>query len=159
MSLDKREDAFFEEGYPFGRGFASSLRLNLQHHLFRELVGHYVHPSISKRLPARPKIADIGAGTAQWLIDLSKELPNAELDGFDISRAQYPCEKWLPANITLLDLDITKPIPEKLQDKYDLVHIQLFLCVLWTTDPSVVLRESYRMLSACPYLQTHYFFI
>lgn len=95
-----------------------------------------------------PKIADVGTGTAQWLIDVAHEIPSAQLDGFDISSDQFPCKAWLPHQITLDELDITKSIPSSLEGKYDLVHVQLFLCVVKKDGPNTILKELSKMLSA-----------
>ena len=66
MSFDDKSQSYLEKDYALGRGYTSSLRLNLQHHLFRALLGYLIHSSIlsNHNLPANPKIADIGAGTA-----------------------------------------------------------------------------------------------
>lgn len=84
---------------------------------------------------------------SQWLIDVSPDLPSAQLDGFDVSEEQYPCKAWLPSHISLSQLDITKEIPSHLEGVYDLVHVQLFLCVVQKDGPAAVLKELYRLLS------------
>lgn len=149
MSFDDKSQSYLEKGYALRRGYASSLRLNLQHYLFRELLGYHIHPSIlsDHNLPENPKIADIGAGTAQWLIDVHRLLPSADLDGFDISKDQYPSSAWLPAQISLQELDIMKPIPSSLENKYDMVHVQLFFCVVQRDGPDTMLKQLYKMLS------------
>ena len=149
MSFDDKSQSYLEKGYALGRGYAASLRLNLQHHLLRELLGYHIHPSIlsNHNLPDIRKIADIGAGTAQWLIDVNRLLPSAHLDGFDISKDQYPSNAWLPAQISLYELDIMKPIPYSLENKYDIVHVQLFFCVIQRDGPDNMLKQLYKMLS------------
>ena len=103
QSFDDKSQNYVEEDHDLGRGsassYASSLQSNFQHHLFRELLGYLIHPSIlsSSNLPSNPKIADIVAGTGQWLIDGYRLLPSAHLDGLDISKEQYPSDAWLPA--------------------------------------------------------------
>lgn len=149
MSFDDKSQSHLEKGYALVRGYASSLRLNLQHHLLRELIGYHIHPSIlsNPNLPKDPKIADIGAGTAQWLIDVNRLLPSAQLDGFDISKDQFPSTAWLPAQISLQELDAMKPIPSSFENKYDIVHVQLFLCVVQRDGPDTILKQWYNMLS------------
>ena len=85
---------------------------------------------------------------SQWLIDISRDLPSAQLDGFDVSEEQYPCKAWLPSDITLSQLDITKEIPSHLEGVYDLVHVQLFLCVVQKDGPAGILKKLYKLLSA-----------
>lgn len=152
MSFEDKSQRYLEKGYGLGRGYAASLRLNFQHQLLRELLGYSIHPDILSRgtLPLNPKIADVGTGTGQWLIDVSHEIPSAQLDGFDISKDQFPSKAWLPPQISFGELDITKPIPSSLEGIYDVVHLQLFLCVVQKDDPLVILKELSKMLSAYP---------
>ena len=149
MSLEDKTQDYLKHGYALGRGYTSSLRLNLQHHLLQKLLGYNIRPGISTagNLPSNAKIADVGTGTGQWLIDVNQQLPSAQLDGFDISCDQYPNESWLPAQISLHELDIMKSIPSVLEGKYDLVHVQLFLCVVQQDGPTGILKELYKMLS------------
>ena len=145
------------------------LSLNFQHTLFRNLLGYTIHPDIYSHggLPEDARIADIGTGTgyltitlqfpcmhdidpacSQWLIDISSELPLAQLDGFDISEDQFPCKAWLPSRISLSQLDITENIPQHLEGLYDLVHVQLFLCVVQKDGPAAILNQLVKLLSA-----------
>ena len=113
MSFEDQSQRYLEWGYGLGRGYAASLRLSFQHHLLRELLGYTIHHEIfsTGSLPANLRIEDIGTGTGQWLIDVSHEVPSATLVGFDISSAQFPVKEWLPSQISLDKLDITKPLP------------------------------------------------
>lgn len=143
--------------------------MNFQHALLRDLLGYTIHPDIRSHggLPREAKIADIGTGTgyleivfdvssinhtdfarSQWLIDVSTELPSAQLHGFDVSEDQYPSKSWLPSQVSLSQLDITKEIPPNLEGTYDLVHVQLFLCVVQKDGPAAILKELYKLLSA-----------
>jgi len=151
MSFEDKSQQYLENRYGLGRGYVSSLRLNFQHHLLRELLGYSIHPVILSKgiLPPNPKIADVGTGTSQWLIDVSHEIPSAQLDGFDVSKDQFPSKAWLPSQISLSELDITKPIPSSLEGKYDVIHVQLFLCVVQKDGPRIILKELTKMLSAC----------
>ncbi|MCJ1366387.1 hypothetical protein MMC16_005515 [Acarospora aff. strigata] len=174
MPFEDKSQQYLESGYALGRGYASSLRLNYQHTLLRELLGYIIHPEILShgRLPQDAKVADIGTGTgylrttasrltmyqadftcSQWLIDVSRELPSAQLDGFDVSEEQYPSGAWLPSQISLRQLDITKSIPPNLEGSYDLVHVQLFLCVVQKDGPAAILKELYKLLKPGGYLQ------
>ena len=40
-----------------------------------------------------------------------------------------------------------KPIPSSLENQYDMVHVQLFLCVVHRDGPENVLKQLYKMLS------------
>ena len=98
MPFDDRSQGYLEQGYALGRGYASSLRLNFQHQLLRDLLGYTVHPEIRRlgNLGPSAKIADVGTGTAQWLLDVHRDFPTAQLEGFDISKDQYPHQAWIP---------------------------------------------------------------
>ncbi|KAL8728212.1 MAG: hypothetical protein Q9181_005425 [Wetmoreana brouardii] len=102
MTLNTQTQAFLEQGYGLSRGYAPSLRLNFQHQLLRDLLGYTLHPDIVVKgnLPPNPRVADVGTGTGQWLIDISHEIPSAQLDGFDISKEQFPSTAWLPPQIS-----------------------------------------------------------
>ena len=82
-----------------------------------------------------------------WLINVNRQLPSAQLDGFDISVDQFPSKEWLPDNISLHRLNVLKPIPEELKGKYDLVHLRLFLAVVKNDNPAPILRNLMDMLS------------
>lgn len=85
---------------------------------------------------------------------MGRELPSAQLDGFDLSEEQFPSGAWLPSHISLRQLDITKPIPPSLEGSYDLVHVQLFLCVVQKDGPAAILKELYKLLSTLSLLQS-----
>lgn len=78
---------------------------------------------------------------------MNKELPAAQLEGFDISEEQYPCKAWLSDQITLQRLDITNPIPQHLESRYDMVQVRLFLCVIQKEGPAAILNAIYTILS------------
>lgn len=83
-----------------------------------------------------------------WLIELAEKLPStAQLDGFDISSAQFPAREWLPKNVNLTNLDVLAPVPEHLIAKYDIVHIGLFVTVVQDDDPLPLLDNLLLMLS------------
>ena len=95
--------------------------------------------------------------SSAWLFEVAEEFAsNAILDGFDISTAQFPAEKDLPANISLKILDIgSGDLPESVIGKYDLVHIRLFAFAILNDDPTPILKNLVRMLSMWTYLSIH----
>ena len=115
--LKTRASAHFEE--------PTALAVGIQPYLFRELTGCTIHPEILSKglLLLSLKIADIGTGTGQWLIDVSGEISSARLDGFDISRAHFPAKECLPSGIFLNELDIPKPVPFSLEGHEDKVLV------------------------------------
>ena len=83
-----------------------------------------------------------------WLIEAARTLPaSAQLDGYDISSAQYPPEGWLPKNVDLKVLDMLDPVPEELVGKYDVVHVGLIVMVVRNENPTPVLNNLMTLLS------------
>ena len=126
-------------------------RLNLQHYLWKQQQGHLIHPNILSIKQENLKIADIGTGTAIFLLDLADSLPpSTQLHGFDIDLTQCPPKPWLPANVNLRTLDVYDEPSEDLSEQYGnrttnkLSH-NLPLQV-WLT---VTRHYSYSILSLC----------
>lgn len=126
-------------------------RLNLQHYLWREVFGYSIHPSIE--LPKNPKILDVACGSGLWLIDVSRELPGAQLDGLDLDLTRAPHRRWLPPNINLGHWDMFGEVPPELLGKYDLVHIRLLILVLSGVDLSKPLANFLKLLKPGGYIQ------
>ena len=138
-------------GYMLDRGHAAACRLNLQFYLWKESMKFNIHPSIP--IPENAIIADIAAGTGMWLIDVARELPTAQLDGFDIDLTQAPHQQWLPSNVNLRPWNIFDDVPSDVMGKYDIVHVRLLALVIEQGDPRSVLRNLLVMLKPGGYLQ------
>ena len=82
-----------------------------------------------------------------WIGELTREQPQAHIDGFDISEEQYPPEKWYGPNVTLSKLDIFRPLPEEVKGKYDVVHLRFFMTVASDDNVEVVVQNLKGMLS------------
>lgn len=80
-------------------------------------------------------------------MDVKREYPAAQIDGFDISFAQCPPAEWLPEGVRLRELDLYEPLPAELEGIYDVVHLRLFFVVIRNNDPAPVLKNLLRMLS------------
>ncbi|KAL8800723.1 MAG: hypothetical protein Q9182_004966 [Xanthomendoza sp. 2 TL-2023] len=105
--------------------------------LFRIARGYILHPSVQLRSGA--KIADIGAGTCIWAIDVVRDLDfPVTVDAIDISMAQCPPKSWLPDNIRLMTHDVHQPFPSSLLGTYDFVNVQNWLCI-WREERSQLL--------------------
>lgn len=89
-------------------------------------------------------------------MDVKRECPAAQIDGFDVSLAQCPPPEWLPDGVRLRELDLYEPLPAELEGIYDVVHLRLFFVVIRNDDPSPVLQNLLRMLSEF-YLFTFWF--
>lgn len=89
-----------------------------------------------------------------WLLDLADQLPqSAHLDGIDISFSQCPPAEWLPKNVTLRQADVFSSVPEDMVEKYDIIHIRHFVCVVKANDPAPLLQNLLRMLKPGGWLQ------
>ena len=82
-----------------------------------------------------------------WPIDISYQHPEAAIDALDISLDQCPPQQWLPSNISIRKFDIYSALPADLVEKYDIVNVRLFLCVVRNNDPLPVLKNLLKMLS------------
>ncbi|KAL3440952.1 hypothetical protein BJX65DRAFT_314283 [Aspergillus insuetus] len=140
------------EEYLIGTNHDASARLNLQHYWATLTCGYLLHPDIPVSKNAR--IADIATGTGIWPISLSLTLPSSvQLNGFDITDAQFPAREWLPANVRLEKLDILAPIPEKLRGRYDVVAIRFFSLMVKDNDVGTLLGNLLSLLKPGGYLQ------
>jgi 2-polyprenyl-3-methyl-5-hydroxy-6-metoxy-1,4-benzoquinol methylase len=140
--------------YRLNRDIVASMRLNLQHYIWKENMGYILHPSIE--LPSTGvRIADVGTGTGIWAHDLSRQYPDAEIYGLDISSQQYPAEGFLPKNVHLDFLDILKEIPAEHVEKYDVVHARLLVQVVNQAggDPRPVIQNLLKLAKPGGYIQ------
>lgn len=102
-----------------------SRSLNLQHYIWLEVFGYNVYPKIvDPGYEKWMKIADVGTGTAIWLLQFSDQLPEAEFVGFDYSTAQYPDDRILPSNVKLETWDVKISPPEQYEGFFDVVHVR-----------------------------------
>ena len=60
---------------------------------------------------------------------------------------QFPHTGWLPKNVSLNTLDLLKPLPEHLQENFDVVHVGLLVLVVENGDPLSILDNLLAMLS------------
>ncbi|KAI0870199.1 hypothetical protein GGS24DRAFT_476116 [Hypoxylon argillaceum] len=110
-------------------------RLNLQHHLFNNIMQNdLLPPQISKslsNLATPPKILEIATGTAVWLTEIAKTLsPEAELVGLDFDTSKFPPPSSLAPNITLRQANMFEPFPSDLLGRFDVVNVRLIIYAL-----------------------------
>ena len=137
--------------YLLDRSYSAACRLNLHTYLWKESLQFNLHPSIP--IPKDAAIVDVPAGTGSWLIDVSRELPSAKLDGFDIDLSQAPHPKWLPKNITMRRLDLFEELPQDVIGKYDIVHVRLLVLAMKEQDLPGIIKKFHAMLKPGGYLQ------
>lgn len=110
------------------RSHIAACRLNLQYYLWKEALQFVVHPSI--KLSNESVVADVAAGTGAWLLDVARDFPQAQLDGFDKDLSQAPHKSLLPSNVSMRHWDIFTDLPDDMVGKYDYVHVRLLVLVL-----------------------------
>lgn len=146
-----------------GRNFKSSARLHLQHFLMQNTIGYLLEPAIEKSVVdsqqgQQLKIADLACGNGIWLSELHSSLTranlSAQLDGFDIHPVNFPDSAYLPASMSLKQLDIlAKPLPAELVGVYDIVHIRAFVSVIPDGNLTPVLSVASQLLKPGGFLQ------
>ncbi|OKL64645.1 hypothetical protein UA08_00798 [Talaromyces atroroseus] len=143
------------------RNFRSSARLHLQHFLIQNTLGYLLEPAIEKSLTATSqqlRVADLACGNGAWLTELHSHFVKkdilAQLDGFDINPVNFPDAAFLPASISLQQLDIlAKPLPAGLIGIYDIVHIRAFVSVIPDADLTPILSVASALLKPGGFLQ------
>ncbi|PHH61417.1 hypothetical protein CDD81_388 [Ophiocordyceps australis] len=139
--------------YVLSRGPAEVTRLILQHFLWKKMYGYVIHPRIPVENP-HLRIADIGTGTATWLLEVGESLPETvHLDGFDISLETTPPVGYLPSNMTLYSWNILDPVPQHAIEAYDIVHIRHFILVLDDTKAAIALDHLLQLMKPGGFLQ------
>lgn len=143
-----------QDDYILSRDYRSIVRLNHQHCIMKEEYGGLLHPQIPLDDKDNLKIADIGTGSCIWPIELSHILPpTTSIDAVDLSLAQCPPKAWLPKNVTLIAHDAFLPFPESMVGIYDVVHLQLFACIVKENDPAPLVKNLMSLLKPGGYLQ------
>lgn len=128
-------------------------RLYQQHFLLTGSFGFLIHPSIPFDRP-NLRIADFGARTGIWLIEFSKVVPGScQLDGFDISTAQFPPASTLPENISLHQSDILNPLPELYHGQFHIIAVRGMITGLAGAEWDKAVSNLVPLLSWCPRLQ------
>lgn len=139
--------------YLFNRDFRSSIRLNNNHWMMKEIAGYLIHPTIPLENPDC-RIADIGTGTTIWALEVAALLPDTvRIDGFDISPSQFVPTSAKPSNLHLHLHDCFKPFPTEFIGKFDVVHARFWLCLVNGPDAPDLLRNFVSLLKPGGYLQ------
>ncbi|KAF2455626.1 hypothetical protein BDY21DRAFT_69032 [Lineolata rhizophorae] len=146
--------------YRLGRGFAETSRLHYNHMLLKEAIGYNLSPSIplvgggtKDKASLSLRIADVATGNGIWPCEVARELPNCQVDGFDVSDAQFPPAEWLPRNVHLGTFDGAGKLPDELKGKYDIVAVRLIMPVVANRDIAPWVNNFLAMLKPGGYLQ------
>lgn len=138
--------------YSIPRSCSRQLRLSRGHLLKLPTwaVGQGVCPSAPFHFRSFPASSS-SRFRSIWLISLADSLRNTDikLTGFDISSAQFPSREWLPNNIELKLLDITKKedFPTELRGRFDVVHVGLLVMAVRDNDPGPIIEGLMTLLS------------
>ncbi|MCJ1448505.1 MAG: hypothetical protein MMC23_009022 [Stictis urceolatum] len=140
-------DPIQEDKYGLLRDFNASTRLTAQHYLWKEALGFTVHPSVE--LSEDCHRVDVATGNGLWLLDTSRSIPAAgRLHGFDTSLDQCPQDGWLPDNVRFHRWDVFDEPPAQFLEKFDLVRVRLVTVVVQSNDPSSIIGNLRKLLSA-----------
>ena len=125
-----------------------------EYHLHPEIVAELLAPfevdEDTLSAVSGLQIADVGTGTAIWLLELSEKLPNATLVGLDNSAAQFPAKNNLPRNVQLVTWDVNTEPPSELCGQFDVVHLRNLLMLVDKDDPSRILENCAKLLGMSP---------
>ncbi|KAL8713257.1 MAG: hypothetical protein Q9225_006813 [Loekoesia sp. 1 TL-2023] len=89
-----------------------------------------------------------------WLLELAQSAPPSwELQGFDVSAAQFPAKEYLPQNVHFTVLDAFGDVPEELLCRFDIVHIRAFAVVVKQGALDALLVHLVRLLKPGGHLQ------
>jgi len=139
--------------YLLNRDARETARLIEQHDWLKKLVGCNVHPAIPVEKPGL-RVADVATGTAIWLLDLAKTLPDdTQLYGFDISAAQFPAPESRPSNVFLYEQSVTNAFPEEYHGSFDIVAVRLITAGLRGDDWETAVKNLFLLLKPGGYLQ------
>ncbi|KAH8839967.1 hypothetical protein MCOR27_005468 [Pyricularia oryzae] len=99
-------------------------RLDEQHETTTKILGFLIHPNIPVTSPTL-KVADVGAGTGIWLLDVARSLPSTcQLTAYDKTPSGFPPSSAWPANVTFKIQDMYAPFPAAELGTYDLVAVR-----------------------------------
>lgn len=83
-----------------------------------------------------------------WATELACSLPSAQVFAYDISSAHFPAPEHRPTNLAYHELDFFGEIPSSMIGQFDVVHIRAWGYIIRNNDPSTVIQNASRMLSA-----------
>lgn len=99
----------------------------------------------------RPVMSSLTQAHRLWIFDLVKSPEvsglNIKYHGFDISRALFPHNSWLPKNIVLSTSNLLEEPPQSLHGQFDVVHIRLVLSLIRSGSPKPVIQHIKMLLS------------
>jgi SAM-dependent methyltransferase len=117
----RRYHAYREGQYVLPNDDQEQERLDLQHHIWRLLLGGRLHAAPLPKPDTSPvlRILDLGTGTGIWAIDMADEFPSATVMGVDLSPIQ---PEWVPNNCRFHVDDYEDQWTYRPDEKFDYIH-------------------------------------
>ena len=82
-------------------------------------------------------------------MDVAQCVPQSmELVGLDNDLRQSPPQVWLPSNVKMVQWDAFLEVPKDLFESFDVVVVRDFMIVVPENDPTALLQNILKLLSA-----------
>ena len=88
-----------------------------------------------------------------WLLDVYRQFPNFRCDGFDITKAHFPAQHWLPDTVNFHVWDAFSEVPEEYVGAFDVVHTRTIYSAIANNNVEPLLSNMLKMLKPGGYLQ------
>ncbi|KAF5230777.1 hypothetical protein FAUST_9634 [Fusarium austroamericanum] len=117
----RRYHAYREGQYVLPNDDQEQQRLDLQHHIWRLLLGGALHTAPLPKSDDQNdyRILDLGCGTGIWAIEMADEYPNASVAGVDLSPIQ---PDWVPGNCVFHVDDYEDEWTYRENERFDYIH-------------------------------------
>ncbi|KAH0430084.1 methyltransferase domain-containing protein [Colletotrichum camelliae] len=119
----RRYHAYREGQYVLPNDDQEQERLDLQHHIWRLLLGGRTYtaplPDPASEAAEGLRVLDLGTGTGIWAIDLADEFPTADVFGVDLSPIQ---PEWVPTNCKFHVDDYEDDWTYREEERFDYIH-------------------------------------
>ncbi|KAK1988427.1 methyltransferase domain-containing protein [Colletotrichum cereale] len=119
----RRYHAYREGQYVLPNDDQEQERLDLQHHIWRLLLGGNLYtaplPPSDHQDAVGMRILDLGTGTGIWAIDMADDFPTAHIYGVDLSPIQ---PEWVPTNCKFHVDDYEDEWTYREDERFDYIH-------------------------------------
>ncbi|KAJ5731187.1 uncharacterized protein N7483_005695 [Penicillium malachiteum] len=137
--------------YLLKRDQIEAIRLGSRHLLWQLHLKHLLHPEIPTT--DGMVIADIGAGTGLWALEVANQFPSLRVTAFDIAGTHFPSPEFWPSNAKFALLNSLQDVPSELVGQFDVIHLRMWAFVVRGDDPSPLIQNAAKMLKPGGYLQ------